>query len=85
MDPNAAAAEQYHAATGFWPGETPPNKEYEEPPEDAYSHHLELANGTTVRYAVDPRRIDRPFPTAVNGIAVSRVHNAYAPGKESGQ
>jgi hypothetical protein len=84
-DPHQAAAEAYKAATGHWPGETPPDAEQEEAPEDNFSHYLTLANGQTVRYAVDERRPNAPLPTQFNGVPVAQVHNAYPAGKESGQ
>lgn len=83
-DRKRAADEAYFKATGFYPGQEPNEPELEEAPEDKFSHYLELANGTTVRYAV-PDRNPSYIPPAFNGVAVVRVHNAMPTGKESGQ
>lgn len=77
------AAQAYYDATGHWPGQTPAPKEREEAPEDNFSHYLELANGKTVRFAVNARTYD--VPSEWNGVPVVRVHNSHAPGKESAE
>lgn len=79
-----AAGKAYFDATGQWPGEKPKNVKREEAPEDGFSHYLELANGQTVRFADNPRKPGN-FPSDWNGVPISRVHNAYSPGEESGQ
>lgn len=79
-DKRQAAAQAYYDATGTWPGESPKESEQKEAPEDKFSHYLELADGSTVRFAVNPRRYD--VPNTWNGVPVVRVHNSHAPGKE---
>jgi hypothetical protein len=80
-----AANEAYKAATGYYPGEQPTEPPFEEAPEDAFSHYLELASGDRKRFAVLDRRPSGPFPTSIDGVAVVKVHNAMATGKEASQ
>lgn len=49
---------------------TPRDKEA---PAGKHSHYLHLADGTTVRFAVDPENPNAPFPTSFNGVRVVSV------------
>jgi hypothetical protein len=76
-DKQKKAAQAFYDAVGYWPGQNPPKVKQEEAPEDAFSHYLDLANGQTVRFAVNPR--NGLVPTEWNGVPVVKVHNSHAP------
>ena len=75
-----AADKVYYDATGHWPGEKPADVKREEADGAKFSHYLELADGRTVRFLVNPNRPD--VPNDWNGVPVVRVHNSHAPGRE---
>ena len=54
----------------------------DEAPEDAFSHYLTLADGSTVRYDVGNEGNGHVFPTEFNGVAVTGVRNAVGPGPD---